>query len=264
MADLKYNFLDNDYFTTYESAPKVDEIELPLGNQKLSVDSFIGFSNSGTPIAKNTFSKEQPTMIMDKEEYTITQPQLEEIESSKPQQIKGNSLENGKRVISALMSRLNLSKEQAAGIAGVMMSESGINPASYNKAEKSGKLKGSSANGAGYGAGMLQWSNNRKRAALRLIGKEGSNIEDLSLEDQIEMLARELEGPYKSTLAGIRSSRNASEAAATMYCHNVGGFSSSINPATKQEIEQMNKRYSKFAHNIVNRGMSYAESLAKS
>lgn len=264
MADLKYNFLDNDYFTTYESAPKVDEIELPLGNQKLSVDSFIGFSNNGTPIAKNTFSKEQPTMIMDKEEYTITQPQLEEIESSKPQQIKGNSLENGKRVISALMSRLNLSKEQAAGIAGVMMSESGINPASYNKAEKSGKLKGSSANGAGYGAGMLQWSNSRKRAALRLIGKEGSNIEDLSLEDQIEMLARELEGPYKSTLAGIRSSRNASEAAATMYCHNVGGFSSSINPATKQEIEQMNKRYSKFAHNIVNRGMSYAESLAKS
>lgn len=263
MADLKYDFLDNNYFTTYESAPEVKEIELPLGNQKLSVDSFIGFSNDGVPIAKNTFSQQQPTMIMDKEE-PISQPQLEEIESSKPQQIKGNSLENGKRVISTLMSRLNLSKEQAAGIAGVMMSESGINPASYNKAERSGKLKGSSANGAGYGAGMLQWSNNRKRAALRLIGKEGSNIEDLSLEDQIEMLARELEGPYKSTLAGIRSSRNASEAAATMYCHNVGGFSSSINPATKQEIEQMNKRYSKFAHNIVNRGMSYAESLAKS
>lgn len=264
MADLRYDFLDNN-FTTYESVetPKVEEIELPLGNQKLSVDSFIGFSNDGIPIAKNTFSQQQPTMIMDKEE-PINQPQLEEIESSKPQQVKGNSLENGKRVINALMSRLNLSKEQAAGIAGVMMSESGINPASYNKAEKSGKLKGSSANGAGYGAGMLQWSNNRKRAALRLIGKEGSNIEDLSLEDQIEMLARELEGPYKSTLAGIRSSKNASEAAATMYCHNVGGFSSSINPATKQEIEQMNKRYSKFARNIVNRGMSYAESLAKS
>jgi hypothetical protein len=32
MADLRYDFLDNDYFTTYESAPKVEEIELPLGN----------------------------------------------------------------------------------------------------------------------------------------------------------------------------------------------------------------------------------------
>ena len=46
MADLRYDFLDNN-FTTYESVetPKVEEISLPLGNQKLSVDSFIGFSN---------------------------------------------------------------------------------------------------------------------------------------------------------------------------------------------------------------------------
>ena len=261
MADLQYNFLDNN-FTTYENVetPKVT-LNLPLEDDAYDISDWAtGISDSGIPLVKNTFSQQEPTIIVNN---PTSQPQRKEIESSKPQQVKGDSLENGKRVISTLMSRLNLSKEQAAGIAGVMMSESGINPASYNKAEKSGKLKGSSANGAGYGAGTLQWSNSRKRAALKLIGKEGSNIEDLSLEDQVEMLARELEGPYKSTLAGIRSSKNASEAAATMYCHNVGGFSSSINPATKQEIEQMNKRYSKFAHNIVNRGMSYAESLAK-
>jgi len=46
------------------------------------------------------------------------------------------------------------------------------------------------------------------------------------------MLSRELEGPYKNTLLGIKASKSASEAAATMYCHNVGGFSSSTSPAT--------------------------------
>ena len=74
------------------------------------------------------------------------------------------------------------------------------------------------------------------------------------------MVCRELEGPYKNTLDGIRASKTASEAAATMYCHNVGGFSSSPNPATEDEISNMNRRYKKFAPDgIVNRGMKYAE-----
>jgi len=63
------------------------------------------------------------------------------------------------------------------------MAESGLNPAAYNKQEKAGKLKASRANGAGYGGGILQWSMDRKRTTLASIGKEGYNIEDLSLED---------------------------------------------------------------------------------
>lgn len=272
MSNLKYNFTD-DAFTVYNPVEEdVREIEYPLSTSQIFDSS--GISNTGIPIFKgivqNTNTQSTPIMTVNNNEdqIQVSQPLESDVESNvereKPKKVKGNSLANGKYVINALMSRLKLSKEQAAGIAGVMMSESAIDPTAYNKSEKSGKLKASSANGPGYGAGIIQWSNARKRAALRLIGKEGANIEDLSMDDQIEMLARELEGPYKATLSGIRSSKTASEAAATMYCHNVGGFSSSINPATKQEIEQMNKRYSKFAHNIINRGMSYAESLAKS
>lgn len=267
MSNLKYNFTDNT-FTVYSPVEEdVREIEYPLSTSQISDSSRI--TDTGIPIFKgivqNTNTQSTPTMTVNNNEdqIQVSQPLESDVEREKSKEVKGNSLANGKYVINALMSRLKLSKEQAAGIAGVMMSESAINPAAYNKSEKSGKLKASSANGPGYGAGIIQWSNARKRAALRLIGKEGANIEDLSMDDQIEMLARELEGPYKATLSGIRSSKTASEAAATMYCHNVGGFSSSINPATKQEIEQMNKRYSKFAHNIINRGMSYAESLAK-
>lgn len=258
MADLQYNFLDNN-FTVYEpvETPKVT-INYPLSDDPIDAPWASRILDSGTPIVKSNI----PQIVNNNpEEQNIHQETDYRVENS--QQISGNSLENGRYVINSLMSRLNLSKEQAAGIAGVIMSESGINPSAYNKAEKAGKLKASSANGVGYGAGMLQWSNDRKRTALKLIGREGSNIEDLSLDDQIEMLARELEGPYKNTLLGIRSSKNASEAAATMYCHNVGGFSSSTRPATKSEIDTMNKRYSKFGNNIINRGMSYAESLAK-
>ena len=53
------------------------------------------------------------------------------------------------------MDRLQLTREQAAGIMGVIQAESNGDPAAYNKKEKAGKYKGSAANGAGYGAGIL-------------------------------------------------------------------------------------------------------------
>jgi len=44
------------------------------------------------------------------------------------------------------------------------MAESRCDPKAYNKAEKSGRFKGSSANGGGYGAGLAQWSNTWKQS----------------------------------------------------------------------------------------------------
>lgn len=258
---MKYD-ITNDNFTVYEpvETPKV-KMDFPLlddiQNDISSWADGVVYRPSGesVPIVSdntNIFN------INNTEEHKVNQSTLENTKVS----IKGDQKKTGDYIINSLMNRLKLTREQAAGITGVMMSESGLNPSAYNKREKAGIYKGSSANGAGYGAGTLQWSNKRKDTALKLIGKVGTPIESLSLDDQIEMLSRELEGPYKNTLLGIKASKSASEAAATMYCHNVGGFSSSTSPATQDEIDKMNKRY-KFTGNssLINRGMQFAEAF---
>lgn len=262
MADLQYNFLDNN-FTTYQPVRETKKpvMKYPLSDIDIELPSgFSSVSSKGTLIADDIIEKDNPKFIVNN---------TEEHKMNNTEEPNTEFLKSGNNIINFLMNRLKLTREQASGITGVMMSESGLNPKSFNKAEKEGKLKESKANGRGYGAGTLQWSNERKKSALKLIGKENVNIEDLSLEDQLEMVARELEGPYKNTLSGIRKSKTASEAAATMYCHNVGGFSSSNTPATQNEIDNMNKKYSKFTGTdpdkmIVNRGMKFAEQLLQS
>lgn len=182
--------------------------------------------------------------------------------SGSTKRASGNS--NSAIIMNTLMDRLQLTREQAAGIMGVIQAESHGDPAIFNKAEKAGTHKGSSANGAGYGVGIIQWSLGRKKTALKLIGKENSRIEDLSLEDQIEMMIKELEGPYKHALNGIRKCTNARDAAATFYCHNVAGYSSSDNIATQEEINAKNRRYGHAGSpRQINIGMDYAEQFAK-
>lgn len=252
---MKYDPV-NDNFTTFESVktPKV-EVNDPLYGMK-TLDWADKVLDNGVIIAKPVTEPEK--MVNSNPEYQ--EPPVEQQQQQQNKKINAN--DNEKFVINTLMDRLGLSNYQAAGIAGVIMSESGFKHNIFNKAEKSGKLPSSKANGSGYGAGYLQWSMGRKNQALKLIGKEGSNIEDLSPEDQVEMIIKELEGPYKNTLEGIRKSKNAREAAATMYCHNVAGYSSSKNPATQEEIDRINSRYSRFTgptNLVVDRAMKYAE-----
>jgi len=74
------------------------------------------------------------------------------------------------------------------------------------------------------------------------------------------MLEYELTNSYKNTLEGIRKCNSASEAAATFYCHAIAGFSPSKDIASKEEIDKMNKRYSRVgANSLINKGMNYAE-----
>jgi hypothetical protein len=57
MADLRYDFLDNN-FTTYEAVetPKV-EINLPLSDNPINFsDIAVGVTNNGIPIMKDAFS----------------------------------------------------------------------------------------------------------------------------------------------------------------------------------------------------------------
>lgn len=254
-------------FTKYVSPYENIEIQYSLQDKPINISSWANrVLNNGNIIAKaNTPESEEYDLDLFRN-FEGTHLENEYINNNKEYKPLTNQemISNGKKIIDSLMSRLNLTKEQASGIVGVISAESGCNPNAWNKAEKSGKLPSSSANGSGYGAGMLQWSNERKKAALKLIGKQDSLIESLSLDDQINMLIKELEGPYKSTLSGIRKSKTASEAAATMYCHNVGGFSSSDMPATQDEITELNKKYSKFGNrDYVGTGMNYAEQFAK-
>ena len=193
---------------------------------------------------------------------------------------------NGDLVISMLMNLLGLTKEQAAGIAGVLAAESGINPHSFNSAEKRGTYKSSGANNEGtpygtkhsawsYGAGICQWTfcQRKEKAimgglgvsrndAIRIIMNGG--IESLSLDQQVKMLAYELNSTYKSTLQGIRKCKNASQAAATYYCHAIAGYSLSIEPATQAEIAIKNAAYSTVgANSQINKGMAFAEGFMK-
>lgn len=199
----------------------------------------------------------------------------------------GQTKENALQVISALMSKLGLTKEQAAGIAGVLTAESGVNPAIYNKGEKNGTYKSSGANNTGapygekhcpwsYGAGICQWTftQRKEKAIMGGLGvsrEEAVNIiksggiESLSLDKQINMLAYELEkGDYKNTLAGIKKCSTASQSAATFYCHAVAGYSTSREPASDGEVNKANARYAKVgATSQITKGMRFAEGYIK-
>ena len=194
----------------------------------------------------------------------------------------GETKANGEAVIRSLMNDMGLTKEQAAGIAGVMTAESGVNPHIVNKGEKAGTYKSSGANNEGtpygtkhspwsYGAGICQWTfTDRKEKAImgglgvsrdeaiRII--KGGGIESLSLDQQIKMLEYELNTSYKYTLQGLRKCSNASQAAATFYCHAVAGYSTSTEPASQAEIDKKNAAYSKVgANSQINKGMAFAE-----
>lgn len=194
----------------------------------------------------------------------------------------GQTKANALQVISMLVSDLGLTREQAAGIAGVLTAESGVNPAIFNRGERAGTYKSSGANNEGtpygtkhspwsYGAGICQWTyTDRKEKAimggLKLSREQAINIikskgiEGLSLEDQVKMLEYELQTSYKNTLAGIKKCSSAAQSAATFYCHAVAGYSTSSDPATQSEINKKNMAYTKVgATSQINKGMSFAQ-----
>lgn len=89
------------------------------------------------------------------------------------------------------MKRLSLTKEQASGITGVLISETNLNPASYNKNEKENK----SYYGAGIGSWTFSKTKDRIKGLLSTIsGKDKGEIENYSLDEQLEAYAQDLEG----------------------------------------------------------------------
>ena len=101
----------------------------------------------------------------------------------------GKKLLNGVYITKKIMETWHLKDFQAAGFAGCFMEESGCDPGAYNAAEKSGRFKGSSANGSGYGAGLAQWSNEWKRQIQRQF-HNSRPIENWSLDQQIAIVTQ--------------------------------------------------------------------------
>lgn len=101
----------------------------------------------------------------------------------------GKKLLNGVYITKKIMDTWHLKDFQAAGFAGCFMEESGCDPGAYNAAEKSGRFKGSSANGSGYGAGLAQWSNAWKRQIQRQF-HNSRPIENWSLDQQIAIVTQ--------------------------------------------------------------------------
>lgn len=143
---------------------------------------------------------------------------------------------NALYIIKYLMQHLGLTDFQAAGFAGVFAAESGCNPHSFNKQERAGTFKGSSANGGGYGAGLAQWSNARKGAIMRLMNLS-TPIETWNLDTQLKAVELELtQGEKNRFLPKVKSTTNLKDA---VHCV-LAGYENGGNGGLAQ-ISDLNK-----------------------
>lgn len=127
MADLRYDFLDNN-FTTYEAVetPKV-EINLPLSDNPINFsDIAVGVTNNGIPIIKNAFSN-QPTMTINNDKDTI-ETQSTEVPDVPKVTIKPGNLDNNAREAYTYLVNKGIPKQSAAGIVGNLYHENLRNP----------------------------------------------------------------------------------------------------------------------------------------
>lgn len=128
----------------------------------------------------------------------------------------------GVYIAKTLMQKMGLKDFQAAGFPGCFMAESRCNPAAYNKAEKAGRFKGSSANGSGYGAGLAQWSNAWKYSIQKMFGKY-SPIETWTLDQQIQIVLRTCKPTFINMLRGCTSAAQATDLVLRGYENGGGG-----------------------------------------
>ena len=110
-----------------------------------------------------------------------------------------------------LMAALGLKDFQACGLVGCFLGESHCNPAAVNKSEKAGTFKGSAANGAGYGAGIAQWSNNWKTLIQKQFNRY-SPIETWSLDQQIEVVIYHCRNTHKKLYAALQQATSVAQA----------------------------------------------------
>lgn len=148
----------------------------------------------------------------------------------------GKKLLNGVYITKKIMDTWHLKDFQAAGFAGCFMEESGCDPGAYNAAEKSGRFKGSSANGSGYGAGLAQWSNAWKRQIQRQF-HNSRPIENWSLDQQIAIVTQGCSESFINLLRKTTSVGQSTDIVLRGYENGSGG------KGTKLRSQQSMKAY---------------------
>ena len=148
----------------------------------------------------------------------------------------GKKLLNGVYITKKIMDTWHLKDFQAAGFAGCFMEESGCDPGAYNAAEKSGRFKGSSANGSGYGAGLAQWSNAWKRQIQRQF-HNFRPIENWSLDQQIAIVTQGCSESFINLLRKTTSVGQSTDIVLRGYENGSGG------KGTKLRSQQSMKAY---------------------
>lgn len=125
-------------------------------------------------------------------------------------------------ILAYLRGPLGLSPAQAAGVAGNLQVESGLNPTSANPAE-----------GA---IGLAQWEGGRRTALQQYAQSKGTSETDL--QTQLEQLGNELHGPESSAYQHLLAAGDPASAAAAFdqYYERSAGTSRSQRIADAQAI----------------------------
>lgn len=183
----------------------------------------------------------------------------------------GNTVQNmsknevAQQIRTRIMQDLGWKDYQAAALLGIIQCESGFKVAAVNQREKAGTYAGSSANGSGYGAGLIQWSSKRKQTALQMlqqynashrIPSRPNSIEECTLDDQITMIELELTSGNLNNL--VKQTKNLQEALKVLYTYYVGGWNPNANqiPSDSQTYALANK------YNAINGGDGFGKRLS--
>lgn len=198
MADLQYNFLDNN-FTTYENVetPKV-ELSQPLFDDPIDISDWaIGVTESGTPIVKNNISSEikinnNPEILSTKTNNNTTSSPEQKSEEPKITVDKSDKKQYAKQ----FFINKGLSEHTAAGIVGNLLQESNLNT----------KAKGD----GGKAFGIAQWHPDRQRGLKALADSRGTDITDF--DTQLEYVWQELNTTERSALEYLLRTNTIEEA----------------------------------------------------
>ena len=134
---------------------------------------------------------------------------------------------NGVYIVTKLMAAFQSKDYQAAGFGGNFAAESGCVPSAVNGKEKSGTFKGSSANGAGYGAGLAQWSNGWKTKIQNRFNNHNP-IETWSMDQQLQIVIKECAQSFINLLRGCTSVAQSVDIVLRGYENGSGGYGTSL------------------------------------
>lgn len=219
----------------------IDEVEYNNMTAPYS-DQYLGIQSGQTSFApKNPYDNVLQTL-------STTQQPSESSQYTTPDQSNPapkSALERGVYVAKRLMEKGGFTKEQAAAIAGTMIDENKCDPGSYMKAEKAGRgTKGTGGNG--YGAGIGSWTGALKQRVLTQAGySSNTRIEDLSMDQQIDMLIKDTQTGNKRYYDALRRCKTIEDASATSVLI-TGGIGKSKNwdtHPTQKEAKELSDWY---------------------